>query len=464
MKRGQGQEEDRGACSALASWAPIGLATFAATASSVLIFPGFMSFDSFYVLRQSLDLTPINDYHPVIWALVWRGLMAIARTPGVLLVFDQALYWSAVTLFAFALASRGPTRAALIAGVGFVPPMYIIALHLWPDAQMLGALTLTVAALAADLRRPHPAWLLIACLALLYGAMVRENAVFALPPLGGYLAWRVAGAWRAVARRRARATLLILGAILSAFAASLWSLDRVAVHESKIGYLLVWDLAAISVARNQDLIPPYLARTGGDDFLAALRARFNPDLNIPIFAVVSPVPPKGDTLRLVRDWLNAIRAHPRAYLRHRWHVFATLIGLRPAVYYPFHYPGIDRNTLGIGFAFPGLYRSVIEPTLFVLAALPFYRIWLYLLIGLGLVAGSLDAMLLHRLRGERLVLMLAVSASGITMQLPLFLIAPAADFRYSIWLVAASVLSGLIGLREWVDRRRRSDRQLPARR
>src|SRR5262249_39752551 len=64
--------------------------------------------------------------------------------------------------------------------------------------------------------------------------------------------------------------------------------------------------------------------------------------------------------------------------------------------------------------------------------------WLYLAIALAVWIGAWSR------RTEEATLARAVVSSGLLSVAPLFVIAPSPDFRYSVWLIAAALIGGLV--------------------
>jgi ABC-type sulfate transport system permease subunit len=79
-----------------------------------------------------------------------------------------------------------------------------------------------------------------------------------------------------------------------------------------------------------------------------------------------------------------------------------------------------------------------------------YRVWPYFLIGFAIVG----AYLRKTARGSGIggfgALPVVTAISGITMEVPLFILAPAADYRYSIWMVSSAILATVMAV---ADRR-----------
>ena len=417
--------------------------------------PGFMSFDTLYQYRQAKGLAALNDAHPVIMVMLWRFFASVSDNTGTMLLFHQLLYWLTVALFALLVARRLAYRIALLLVIGFCPPLVITSLHVWKDVGMMCMLALACAALLGYLRYRHWAWLLLAALALFYAIAVRINGFIPGVFLIGFLAYAAVARTRLSVLKKTGAALLGVAALSLAYFQGIAALNSHAEKANGLGTLLVWDLAEISLARGEDVIPPYIPRVSTGPLLEDLARVRVPDTNYPYWAVVWPFPPQQFQSRLLPDWMKVVAANPGAYLRHRGHLFLTMLGIGvPTIYYPYH-PGIDPNEFGFKFKHiseqrAGSYFRGFDR----LAATIFYKPWVYLL----LCAATL-ALACQRVRGmrgsrEENLLAATIALSGIANMASLFFLATAADYRYVIWTVFAALLGGVLVAADMLRERR----------
>lgn len=418
------------------------LALAMAASTSLIFFPGFMSFDSLQQYRQAVGQLPLADAHPTAMTLLWRSLMWIYPNPGTLLIFHQLIYWSAVAIFAIAVARRLWARLLIVVILGLWPPIFINSLHLWKDVGMLACYMLAVAALVADKRFPHIGWIVTAALALVYGTAVRHNAILALIPLTVLLASRVT--WRSdqFRKRQWRAHVSIIAVMVATWFGANAITNMHANHVGGLGTILVWDMVAVSIAEGRDLIPAYMPKAEGE-IMPQLEQTFSPNANYHSYSVVSPYPPNG-TIPLLTDWLRLVVDHPIPYFLHRSQLFATILGLREQVYYPFH-PGIDENEFGAKLLnFQDVSRRDLILTLESIATWPIYRFFPYFII-LAALSVWLVVKYFRRkvlISSERDALLVAIS--GLAICIPLFVLAPAADYRFILWPITSSMLALII--------------------
>ncbi|MFF5790415.1 hypothetical protein ACFY5D_00020 [Paeniglutamicibacter sp. NPDC012692] len=146
-----------------------------------------MSNDSSFQLQQVLGNIPLNDWHPAIMTETWRLLYTVTGQIGAMALVQILLAFLAGTLFSIYLHDLTRRWSVSILGIGIVFLPYVITFLgvMWKDVQMMIALFIGVAlTLLADRARKFRAPLLTAAfLFLLYGVLVRKNAVFAILPL-----------------------------------------------------------------------------------------------------------------------------------------------------------------------------------------------------------------------------------------------------------------------------------------
>lgn len=418
------------------------LALLLASIFSYQIFPGFISYDSMLQFQQTLGLSELHDAHPVLMVYLWRVLLHAYDHIGVMLIFHQLLYWASIGLFACLVSSRTLVRVLILLLIGLCPPLAILSLHLWKDVGMVIALALAVTLLLGYVRRPHWAWLVGAAMALFFAVAVRVNGFIPAMPLLMVLCYFAA---RRLARSRLQVFGLTVAAMLALMVAHQLAMGWINAKAQRtygMGTLVVWDMVSISLAEKKDLLPAYLERRIQGETIPLLEKYNSKEGNNGSFEVVSPVPPKEFQKQLVKDWLALIKEYPAAYLHHRAHVLAVLLGVldRP-IYYPYH-RGIENNDLNIRFTYltpekQEKYFRVFD----MLADSIFYRPWVYCVLSL-ITAAAAGLMLLRKKGNQNLnLLILTTALSGLLSTLSLLVIATAADHRYISWVIFSGLMT-----------------------
>ena len=224
------------------------------------------------------------------------------------------------------------------------------------------------------------------------------------------------------------------------------------VHrEYPLQSILIFDVAGISVSANRsDFLDgasasiPDVVRGRNTVEIAALRAAYFPSTWTPlVFTGGSPLAVTRSASQvdaLAAIWWRAVREEPEAYVAHRAGVFREVIGAHDEPLFAPTYFGITEDSpdyASVRRAFPAE-SAAVSPVQKVLrsgfeesAKFVIYRPWFWLLLNLLLIGAAAG---LSSRRGGLVVLGL----SGLLYELPLFFIAPSADYRYSHWLVLST--------------------------
>jgi hypothetical protein len=293
-----------------------------------LHYPGTMSNDSINQYAEAVS-GRYSDWHPPVMAWLWSVLRVIGEGPAPFLVLHLLLYWAGFGLLADGTRRAGHPRLALaIALAGAFPPFLYLNASVVKDVGMVSFWLAAVGLLywhrVQGRRISLPIALLIAAL-LLYGTLVRSNAVFALGPV---LMYALAPA------RWLRSMRLMAGAVLIAVLAIPLSqqLNRVLfqpVQRDAVHSLFLYDLLGIAVhERNPALLEPRAT-------LDTLQLK---DCYTPYWwDTLSPwgrcgsLTHRPDTDHatigegLAAQWAKSIASHPAAYATHRLKHFNSAV-------------------------------------------------------------------------------------------------------------------------------------------
>jgi hypothetical protein len=432
-----------------AGW-PLLLAALAAIGFfAACYYPGAMSLDSAVIWSQARGAPSTNIYGAGLrwlWWLtdkLWSG-------PGPLFLIQLALLWGGLALIARALEVGLAARIAFLLAAALMPVVFVLLAHVWSDVMLLATLAFAFGALLRWRDARGAAWLISFWLALAFAMTLRHNVLPAALPLVAYCVWLQLQP-RAIAPRRRR-KLLVLAVI--ALCIGLQAVSVLSAQSAQRRFALwpataMWDLAAISIAEQQMLLP---AETHKPELtLDDLRGAYTTYANVPIFTatqgrVIGPFFLAGDPVNatLRAAWLDAILAHPGAYFVHRWRLTAALFGSKPRdwphelVYVDdeFHFrdnPDVAPN------------RSALHAVCMRIAET--LRDTIALAGGPYLVLGVIAAVLAWRRRARaNAQAALAVLASGLAYAAPLPLIAPSAELRYLGWTCLATVIGAALAL------------------
>lgn len=450
----------------------IGLAALAGWGLTVgFSFPGFTNFDEWYSLNE-FYAGLLSDIHPPLQPLIWVGLIRVFQTLGLssLLQFASQLLVQATVFWGFAAALAAAFRRTWL-GVVFLlflavfPPMLGYLGHIGKDTIMGLFFFVALVALRLSRTRRSLGWLLLGAGTVFLGYSVRTNGPVAALPL--CLLVTVTGlefaGWGGKPRRGwiVAGGAVILFALL--FGANWWVYKAAVTNRCCLGHAgfttFVHDMMGISYRIRQNLIKPYLYSVP-DYSLDHILKTYEPPNTVNYDGLTRLGPEvQGQVLR---DWIEAVRAHPREYLEHRLAVNRYFFGYtrEPNPY-----------ALFIGFAasasLPGLlateegrrlikdidpssggaaFRSLVLACLSATRDGPLFRPWIYVVFYLTtlLFLGGSG-------RGEFARMSRYAWWSGLLYFLPYIPLTSSASFRYFWWSLLAVVLVFFLRLGDSLD-------------
>lgn len=418
-------------------------AAFGCFVTLYLFYPGFMPWDATFQFAQVIS-GRVENSHPPIMVYVWMLANTLVYGPGGMLILQVAAYWTGLALLA-TYATRSPwLQVMIVLGVGCFPPLFATIAIILKDGGALAFLLLCSALTLHARARCSKRLTLLALLCAFYASALRTPNLLAVLPLLWLLAEVILPGWKSVARRAT-----VVASIAVVFLAAIHALDtRGVVRLPYRAAVPLWDIAMISLASNQFLIPAYAVNNPELDMqrLRMISRDYRCDVHDPAdheqvtmdlsYRKMSQL----EADQLLRDWVHTIIKYPHEYLQHRWHV-TNLLFTDPMLKISFlmdSIPGFNLNDFNIRFeARPG-YKA-LNAALWKWSRLtPLFSPWVYLVLAALVLSAS------FLLRGDAAVSARAIAASGILYVAPLPVIAPSTDFRYSIWLVAASVIAAVL--------------------
>ncbi len=410
--------------------------------------PGELVSDSREQLRQAIS-QQYSDWHPPVMALVWSWLIRLSGSAGSLLALHQFLHWLGIGLIADGYYRIDRRRKAwLILAVGAFPLFFFYDRIVVKDVGMASAFVAGTGMIVWFIlqNKRMPLWaILLSGLCLLYGALIRTNAVFAIGPL--LLLYFRAG-------RQLSFPKIIAWSIFTALAAV--PLSNVINHKLigatpayPIQSLQIFDLMGIAEYSGDN-------RVMGDNPPAMSEIR-----NCYTSYWWDPVSPWGichglrqelgytgditttnstTILKTTQLWRSAILEHPVAYLAHRAQYFnSSLYFVVPAL--QFRYSKFSELA-------PYGTRTITQRDIYF----DFLKnnflcwpvVWLYVGVGaltlLGRSAGAPVTVLIARL----------LIISGLLFAGAYLLVGVATDLRYYYWSTMGTLLGIILASREIV--------------
>lgn len=412
-------------------------------------YPGYMSADSVTQLVQART-GAFGLGHPPIMGVLWAACDAIATGPiGMLLLQVTAFVAGTYLLLRPTLGDRA--AAAVTLAITWFPPIACVLAVIWKDSQMLAYLVLGVALLRSPRRGIRLTGLALIGLA----TAMRYNALsITLAPV--VLLFE----WRSGQRRLARYAIALcawlvvtivpaaVNAALVVEPAHLWS-DSLALLDltgtiAESPPLADADLRtalAGTPLRTHDAIQA-TARMPADVAAMPDRLSFGTGTVVPAlwattFTLFAPPNDDAERTAIARAWRTIVFGRPTAYLAYRWRVFRELIhlgdGSIPSAVYASFTDSLDRagSAARIGHnAVSSHLQRQLHRFMGLFAESWLFRPWIYI---------ALSLVLLPLARRDRLAI--ALLLAGLAGEAALFVLAPTVDFRYSVAVVATSLLA-----------------------
>jgi hypothetical protein len=302
----------------------------------VLPWPGQLFPDSIWQYEQAIA-GHYNDHHPVLMSYLW-GIMAKIHPGSGLMFLLQISMLYAGTFFTlrtsemFLDTKKNPLLLLLVFTIPLWPFTFLASTHVVKDCHFAFSFFAVASFLACrTIQGRSLGWcsLLITTVVLLYGTGVKYQAQFCVPILLGWVGvLSVPSSLRAKLLGRTLWVLAYGGIFYGAFGLIQHAVPRTTPSHS---WQLVkfFDLAAISVATDEDWIPSFNRRPNYS--LAELKARFAPNTMDPYCTgddrILDKTFDPAEQAELLAQWRRAIAAHPWIYLKHRsTNLFYGLIG------------------------------------------------------------------------------------------------------------------------------------------
>jgi hypothetical protein len=395
-----------------------------------LFYPGVMTFDAGWILEDIKNDRVPGDWQSPVMAAVWSALIPII--PGRLSMFLLLVvpYWLAFAILALRVAQYSPICALALPLLALTPPAFLILGVIWRDVIMANSwlLAVAIAWTAAEasnrLRLPLQG---AGIILIIFGLLLRPNAIFAAPFLVAYVIWPASFEWR-------RAIILYLPALVGGLGLiHLVFYEVLGAERQHVTHaILVFDLGGISHFTGQNQFPVQWSQ---EEESQIVEKCYDPS-QWDTYWTFPPCPfvmqrlheeKLFGTPNLFWAWVAAVSKHPVAYMQHRFSHFIALMttGGRTA----------DFETLEpVNMSGPSL-KPLIAINNFLKWTIVF-RVgpWFFLVVVVSIIAWR------HR-RNPAGAFAFAVSMSAVFYLATFLVLGVASEFRYAYW----SVLAGLTG-------------------
>jgi preprotein translocase subunit SecE len=399
----------------------------------LIFYPGIMTYDARYVHIDALQGN-FGDWQSPVMTALWAAIDPIAPGAASMFLLIATLYWLGFATLALGLARRSFTAALVMVLMALTPPALVFVGIIWRDV-LFAAVWILAAAMAWSIAERRDVLRygvqVLAMVMLVFGFLLRPNALFAIPLLAASIIWPN----RFEVRRTA---LLYVPVIIACYALipTVYYGVFAAKRQNALHSILVFDLGGITHFTKQNQFPvtwtpdqeqrltdscyqpaawDYYWTTGPCTFVME---RLESDK---IFG--SPI--------LAAAWWRAVVTHPVAYLQHRFSVMGQfLFGNNPTIW------TIDIEHPDQMVFADNPWFVVIKDVHDVLKPTPLFRAVTWLFVCMALCGLS------WRRRDRPVgVFVLGVCGSAIVYLATFLPFGVAADFRYAYF----AVLAGLTG-------------------
>lgn len=413
----------------------LGAAILGIILTVALYFPGHLNGDSKWQMNQALT-GDFNTHHPVIMAYLWRILMRILPSEGSIFLFHVTAFWMGL---AWLLDERA--TSALQRGLGVLVylaylPLSVSFFTIVKDTGMASTMVLATGALVRY-ERTRELWVfLIAIVALVYASHVRHNGILAAIP---YFFW--AGHLISVKKWKIYALGIALVVLLPWRLYEDHIIKPVNGREGQIP--LLYDIVAISMAKDKNYVPEFYSRGQLPIELEELRQLYDPDSSLPLFwprpnvrRELGWVRGEREWVTLCATWLAVIVSEPGTYLAYRIRLFKRLLGFKQPYYWPYWFPP-DSEWAAINRWNKPVQESITQ-WIQSYRDWPIFKSWFYYL---ALLIMAFAALKRRRRQSWGFG---CVLASVFLYLFGLFLMAVDSDFRFSYWAIFGFAILPLV--------------------
>lgn len=411
---------------------PLLAVALALVASAIVCFPswpGYMSYDSLFAFKESID-----GVITAVWPPLHAYLFFLSRKagfgPGGLFYVQVFVLFLSVSLIIN--LTTGSIWKAIAGFFGFFllfiyfPTIIGVAIVSWKDVTTASFSLLGLAIWLLAIRRRSLPLVVTAVIVFCAALALRYNS---FPLIAGILFCMVVSPFADRCTRSDRVAVLAAIAIgmSVAYASTVWRLPDLKRLPPESGFAAIqeFDLMGIEVCSKRHLIP--LEMSHGVEISAEQVAKLYDPRHVQLaFRDVPGIPRLIETDgggRVQAKWREELPAEPLCYLSHRLAVFSWLMGTnQTGVFYPTH-GGIDENQYGIVLANP---KASLWVTSYVVsnANSPLRRPYiLYLLATVAFIVTFYNRTLPRQL-------LIGIYAGLFGYPMALFFVAPAADARY----------------------------------
>lgn len=402
----------------------------------LIFYPGVMTFDAKYLHEYATKGT-MGDWQSPVMVWLWSFIDPIAPGAGSMFLLIATTYWLGFGFLSFALASRNRMVALMLPLLALTPPSLALAGIIWRD--VLFATCWLLAASIAFVVSDRGPWARLGGQALaltlvVFGVLLRPNALLAAPILAAYTIWLSTTSLR-------KAALLYIPAVIGLFGIVQLVYYGVldAKREHPLQAIMIFDLGGIShfakanqfpvdwsEAENEMLLDKCYQPTWWDIYWRLEPCDF-------VMRRVEHEKGLFGTSAIPKAWLSAILRHPVAYLQHRSAFMWNFLAGDNLTMWTVDVENPTQDVFSNRTAFHALRwaHDVLKPTPFFRAG--FWLLACIVLCGIGCYRTPREA-----------AFVLGVCGSAAIYVLTFYVVGVASDYRYGYWAVLATIAAGVV--------------------
>ena len=402
----------------------------------VIFYPGIMTFDSKYLHGYAMKGT-MGDWQSPVMVWLWALIDPVAPGAGSMFLLIAATYWFGFALVSLRIAFRGRTIALLLPLLAMTPPALALVGVIWRDV-LFATCWLLAAAVAFALPKRR-SWIrfigqALALALVIFGVLLRPNALLAAPILAAYAIWLSRMSLRRTIVLYVPAALVFFGAVQLVYYGMLG-----AKREHPLQTVMIFDLGGIShfakanqfpvewsEAEQAMLLDKCYQPTMWDIYWRLEPCKF-------VMQKIEHEKKLFGTPAISRAWLSAILQHPVAWLQHRSAFAWNFLAGDNMVLWTFDIEHFGKDVFPERPAFTAFRAAhdALKPT-------PLLRAGFWLLACIALCA-------IARGRAPReAAFVFGACGSATIYVLTFYGVGVASDYRYGYWAVLAAMTGGVV--------------------
>jgi len=402
----------------------------------LIFYPGIMTFDSKYLHEYAMKGT-MGDWQSPVMVRLWALIDPLAAGAASMFLLIVVTYWLGFGLLSLALASRGRMVALLLPLLAMTPPALALVGVIWRD--VLFATCWLLAASLGYAAAGQRSWTrvtgqVLALTLVVFGVLLRPNALLAAPILAAYAIWLSQMSLRRTAILYIPAVLVFFGSVQLVYYGMLG-----AKREHPLQTIMVFDLGGVSHFAKANQFPVEWSEAENAMLLDKCYQPTMWDIYWRLepcdFVMRKVEREKGlfGTSAISTAWLAAMLRHPIAYLQHRSaFMWNFLVGDNLTMWTAdIENPGNDVFADRTVFAAFRAAHDVLKSTPFLRAG--FWLVACLVLCGIAWSRAPREAAFVSAVCGSAAIYVLTFYGVGV-----------ASDFRYGYWAVLAAMAGGVV--------------------